>query len=127
MVWREGPAGVREQGTVAEGSHGKLGEPPVSSVRKPARAIPVKQGPEQRPTPPRSSVSKNSRGAEVLRAEPLGEGAEMDRGSLSRRIVAIENGETIPREPGSSEGSGRDAGASSETRMGPEPMESVST
>lgn len=127
MVWRKGPAGVREQGKVAEGSHGKLGEPPVSSVGKPERAIPVKQGPEQRSTTPRSSGSENSRGTEVLRAEPQSTGVEKDRGSLSRRIVALESGETDPREPVSSEGSGRVAGASSETRVGPEPMESVST
>ena len=87
----------------------------------------MKQGPEQRPTPPRSDVSENSRGAEVSHTERPSEGAEMDRGSLSRRIVALENGETRPREPVSSEGSGRVMGASSETRRGPEPLESVST
>jgi len=87
----------------------------------------VKQGPEQRPTPPRSDVSENSRGAEVSHTERPSEGVETDRGSLSRRIVAMENGVTRPREPVSSEGSGRVTGASSATRMGPEPMESVST
>ena len=84
-------------------------------------------GPEQRPTPPRSDASENSWGTEVSRTERQGEGAETDRGSLSRRIVAIETGETDSREPGSSEGSGRVAEAPSETRVGPEPMESVST
>ena len=82
---------------------------------------PVKQGPEQRPTPPRSDVCENSRGAEVSHTERPSEGAETDRGSLSRRIVAIENGVTDPREPVSSEGSGRDADVSLATRAGPEP------
>ena len=117
----------RRAGQSNTGLPGKLGEPPVSSARKPERATPVKQGPELRSTPPRSDVSENSRGTEVSRTERQSEGAETNRGSLSRRIVAIETGETCSREPGSSEGSGRAVGASSETRVGPEPMESVST
>ena len=87
----------------------------------------MNQGPELRPTPPRSVVSENSRGTEVSHTERPSEGAETNRGSLSRRIVAIETGETISREPGSSEGSGRGVEASSETRVGPELMESVCT
>jgi hypothetical protein len=82
---------------------------------------PVNQGPVPRPTPPRSVSGENSRGAEVSRTERQSEGAETNRGSLSRRIVAIETGKTDPREPGSSEGSGRDAGVSSATRAGPVP------
>lgn len=87
----------------------------------------MKQGPDPRPTPPRSDARENSRGAEVSHTERPSEGAEMDRGSLSRRVVAFENGVTRPREPVSSEGSGRVTGASSATRKGPEPLESVST
>ena len=87
----------------------------------------MNQGPEQRSTPPRSIASESSGGTEVSRTERQSEGAETNRGSLSRRIVAIETGETDSRKPGSSEGSGRVAEASSETRVGPEPMESVST
>ena len=82
---------------------------------------PVNQGPEPRPTPPRSVGGENSRGAGVSRTERQSEGAETNSGSLSRRIVSIETGETDPREPGSSEGSGRDAGVSSATRAGPVP------
>jgi len=82
---------------------------------------PVNQGPEPRLTSPRSVGGENSRGAEVSRTERPSEGAETHRGSLSRRIVAIETGETDPREPGSSEGSGRDAGVLSTTRAGPVP------
>ncbi len=82
---------------------------------------PVNQGPEPSPTPPRSVGGENSRGAEVSRTERQSEGAETNRGSLSRRIVAIETGKTDPREPGSSEGSGRAAGVSSATRAGPVP------
>jgi hypothetical protein len=87
----------------------------------------VKQGPEPRPTPPRSVGGENSRGAEVSRTERQSEGAETNRGSLSRRVVPIETGETSSREPGSREGSGRVVAVSSETRVGPVPMESVST
>jgi RNA-directed DNA polymerase len=87
----------------------------------------VKQGPEQRPTPPRSVVSENSWGAEVSHTERQSEGAETNRGSLSRCVVPIETGETDSREPGSREGGGRVVEASSETRVGPVPMESVST
>ena len=91
------------------------------------RTNPVNQGPEPRPTPPRSAGGENSRGAEVSRTERQSEGAETNRGSLSRRIVALETGVTDPREPGSSEGSGRDADVSLATRAGPVPAFTCAT
>jgi len=88
---------------------------------------PVNQGPEPRPTPPRSVGGENSRGAEVSRTERPSEGAETNRGSLSRRIVPIETGETDPWAPGIREGSDRDAAVSLATRAEPVPASPCET
>jgi hypothetical protein len=62
-------------------------------------------------------MSKDRKSSEVSSVEFNAKTREIGRGSLSILIVAIESGETIPREPVSSKGRCRVAEPPLETRM----------